>query len=376
MQAQVKLGRIFGVQIGLHYSWFFIALLLTFSLGTHFAAAHPEWGSGMIWTLAILTGLLFFAALLVHELSHALVAKARGVPVHSITLFALGGVASIEKEAVDASTEFWMGIVGPITSAVIGGICLTLAWALGWTPLETPEGPLTAMLVWLGYINIVLALFNMIPGFPLDGGRVLRAIVWWISGNANRSTRIAAGVGQFVALAFIAFGILSFFAAGGFGGLWLAFIGWFLWEAARASVAQVEVAEGLRDVRVGDIMARDCSTVGSDMTLQTFTEEHLLRTGQRCFIVTDNGHIAGLITPHEVKEVPRERWSTTTTAEVMRPLAQLRMIKADAPATEALETMGREDMNQLPVTTNGQLEGVISRGHIVRFLQTRAELHM
>jgi Peptidase family M50 len=207
-----------------------------------------------------------------------------------------------------------MGIVGPITSAVIGGVCLTLAWALGWTPVETPESPLTVMLVWLGYINITLALFNMIPGFPLDGGRVLRAILWWISGNAYRSTRIAARIGQSVALAFIVFGIISFFAAGAFNGLWMAFVSWFLWEAARASIAQVEVAEGLRDVRVRDIMARGCTTVGGDMSLQTFTEEHLLRTGQRCFIVTANGHITGLITPHEVKEVPRERWPTTTTA--------------------------------------------------------------
>jgi CBS domain-containing protein len=232
------------------------------------------------------------------------------------------------------------------------------------------------MLVWLGYINIILAVFNMIPGFPLDGGRVLRAIVWWITGNASRSTRIAAGIGQVVALAFIAFGILRFFAGGGFGGLWLAFIGWFLWDAARASAAQVEVVEGLRGIRVRDVMAHDCPTIDSHTSLQTFTEEHLLRTGQRCFVVVDDGHIAGLITPHEVKEVPRERWSTTTTAEVMRPLARLRTIKPDAPAAEALETMGRGDMNQLPVTSNGHLQGVVSRGHILRFLQTRAELHM
>jgi Zn-dependent protease/CBS domain-containing protein len=376
MPAQLKLGRLFGVNIGLHYSWFFIALLIVSSLGSHFSSNHPEWGSGVIWTLAVLTGLLFFVALLAHELSHALVAKARGLPVRSITLFALGGVASIEKEASDPSTEFWMGIVGPITSIVIGGICLTLAWALGWTPLETPEVPLTAILVWLGYINVVLAVFNLIPGFPLDGGRVLRAIVWWLTGNANRATRIAAGIGQVVALAFIALGILRFFGGAGFGGLWIAFIGWFLWEAARSSVAQVEVAEGLRGVRVRDLMVRDCPLVDGRMTLQTFAEEQLLRTGQRCFVVVDNGRLVGLITPHEVKDQPRERWPGLTVAEAMRPLAQLRTIRADTPVAEALETMGREDVNQLPVTANGHLEGVIARGHILRFLQTRAELHM
>lgn len=375
MQAHIKLGRLFGVEIGLHYSWFLIALLIMLSLGGHFAVTNPEWGGGVIWALAIVTGLLFFGALTAHEMSHAMVARARGLPVRSITLFALGGVAHIEREAIDPSTEFWMGIVGPIASIVIGVICLALAWALGWTPEATAETPLMAMFVWLGYINIALAIFNMIPGFPLDGGRVLRAIIWWITGNANRSTRIAAGVGQFVALGLIFFGILRFFAGAGFGGLWLAFIGWFLLDAARASYAQVETIESLRGVRVRDLMSRDCPTVSSHMSLQDFTEEQLLRTGRRCFIVADDGAISGLITPSEVKEVPRELWSKTTVAEAMRPLAQLRTITADSPATAALEEMGREDVNQLPVTSNGRLEGIISRGHIVSFLQTRAELH-
>jgi CBS domain-containing protein len=185
-----------------------------------------------------------------------------------------------------------------------------------------------------------MAIFNMIPGFPLDGGRVLRAIVWWSTGNAGRSTRIAAGVGQFVALACIVVGILRFFGGLGFGGLWMAFIGWFLWDAARASYAQVEMVEGLRGVRVRDVMSRDCPTVDGHLTLQTFAEEHLLRTGRSCFVV-DDGSIAGLITPHEVKELPRELWPTTTIAEAMRPLAELRTIRSDTPVAEALETMGR-----------------------------------
>jgi Zn-dependent protease len=219
------------------------------------------------------TAPLFFAALAAHELSHAMVAKAQGLPVRSITLFALGGVACIEKEAMNPKTEFWMGIVGPIASAIIGVVCLGLAWALGWTAMETPTTPLLAMQVWLGYINIILALFNMIPGFPLDGGRVLRAIVWWVTANSARATRIAAGVGQAIALIFMMWGILRFFGGAGLGGLWLAFIGWFLLEAAGASVAQVEAAEGLRGVRVSDVMMRDCPTVPQPTTVQTFVEE-------------------------------------------------------------------------------------------------------
>ncbi|HAF24880.1 MAG TPA: hypothetical protein DCK93_18575 [Blastocatellia bacterium] len=377
MQAQIKLGRIFGIEIGLHYSWLLIALLITLSLVGHFRMMNPKWGTSTVWGTALVTGLLFFAAIVVHELSHAAVAKARGLPVRSITLFALGGVAQIEKEATDAKTEFWMGIVGPITSIVIGAACLALAYALGWAPeigMMRASTPLLALLVWLGYINIALAIFNMIPGFPLDGGRVLRAIVWWLTGDANRSTRIAARVGQFVAFGFIVWGILRFFGGAGFGGLWLTLIGWFLLEAARASYAQVEITENLRGVKVSEVMANDWPVIDGRMNLQTFVDEHLLKTGQRCFVIEDEGRVSGLVTPHEVKTVERARWPQTTVEEVMRPLRSLHTVVPQTSITKALEVMGREDLNQLPVVHDGRLKGIISRSHILRLLQTRAEL--
>src|SRR5215831_12002630 len=207
MKAQIKLFKVFGIQIGLHYSWLLIAVLIAFSLVGQFAATNPQWGAGLIWGLAIITTLLFFAAIVLHELSHAAVARARGLPVQSITLFALGGVAQIEKEASDARTEFWMGIAGPITSAIIGVVCLSAAVLLGWSPLSNQQSPLAAMLGWLGAINLMLAVFNMIPGFPLDGGRVLRAIIWWITGSPSRAIRIASSVGQLVAFTFILLGL-------------------------------------------------------------------------------------------------------------------------------------------------------------------------
>jgi Zn-dependent protease len=376
MEAHIKLGRIFGVKVGLHYSWFIIALLIAFSLAVHFHATNPDWGRGVIWVTAIITGALFFAAIVAHELSHAMVAKLRGLPVHSITLFALGGVARIEKESADAKTEFWMGVVGPITSALIGFVCLGVARALGWSWTATPATPLMAMLVWLGYINIALAVFNMLPGFPMDGGRVLRAIVWWITGDAVRATRIATVAGQGVALFFIVFGIIRFFGGWGFGGLWLAFIGWFLLTAARASYVQMEIFEGLRGVRVGDVMARDCPTVDARTNLQTLVDEYLLPTGRRCFLVVENRVVAGLITLHEVKAVGRARWPYTTVNDVMRPLDQLQRVAPDTPVTEALEIIGRKDVNQLPVVSNGRLEGIISRDQILRYLLTRAELNL
>jgi Zn-dependent protease len=193
----------------------------------------------VVWATAILTGLLFFARLIAHELSHALVARLRGIPIHKITLFLLGGVAQIEKEASDAKTEFWMAIVGPFTGGVLGLVLLCLAWVAGWAPRTQPGEHGVALLLWLGFINLGLAAFNMIPGFPLDGGRVLHAILWGSMHDADRSTRAAARVGQVVAVLFIGFGVIEFFQGAGVGGLWLAFIGWFLLQAASASYIQV-----------------------------------------------------------------------------------------------------------------------------------------
>lgn len=374
MKAHIKLGRIFGVAVGLHYSWIIIALLVTLSLRSQFAFDHPAWDLATTWTVAIITGLLFFVSILLHELSHAAVAKLRGIPVRAITLFALGGVAQIEKDAADAKSEFWMGIIGPIASIVIGVVCLVVAWLLGWSFAAEAVSPPAAMFMWLGFINIALALFNMVPGFPLDGGRVLRAVVWWATGDANRSTRIASRVGQLVALGFILLGIWRFFSGAGFGGLWIAFIGWFLLDAARASGAQVEITERLTGVKVGDVMAQQFPIVDANSNLQTFVQEHLLPTGHRCFVVSEQGRPAGIITPHEVKAVDRARWPFTTVGNVMRSLESLRTVSPDRPLAEALEMMGREDVNQIPVVQQGKLAGIISRGHILRVLQTRAEL--
>ena len=376
MRAQIKLGRIFGVEIGLHYSWFLIALLITFSLAGHFQANNPGWSDSLRWGVSIVTAILFFVAIVVHELSHALVAKFRGLPVRSITLFALGGVAQIEKEAADAKTEFWMGIIGPITSFVIGVVCLAITVALGWTPPDLPQRPLPAMLMWLGLINIGLAIFNMIPGFPLDGGRVLRGIIWWITGNAKRATTIAARVGQFIAFAMIIYGVLQFFRGTGINGLWMVFIGWFLLSASRESYAQMVISEGLRGLRVADVMSRDFPVVDANTNLQTFTEENLTRTGRRFWVVTLNAQPEGIITPNEIGTVPRNRWPYTTVADVMRPLDATRTVNPNTPVTEALEVMAQQDLNQLPVVSERGLAGLISRAHILQLIQTRAELHL
>src|SRR6266516_5988962 len=376
MQAQIRLGRIFGIEIGLHYSWLIIAVLISTSLAGHFSEAYPDWAATIIWTTAIMTAVLFFVAIILHELSHAAVARLRGLPVRSITLFALGGVAQIGKEAADAKTEFWMGIVGPLTSALIGALCLGIAWTLGWTFSVESTTPVTAMLVWLGYINIGLAIFNMVPGFPMDGGRVLRGVIWWITGNAAKATRTAAATGQVIAYGFILLGILRFFGGAGISGLWMAFIGWFLLSAAQATTAQADFTETFRGVRVAELMTRDCTPVDGNTNLQTFVHEFLLRIGRRCFLVVEKGQFIGLITVNEVKAIPQTRWPFTTVYDVMVPLERLRTVTPETPVIEALEIIGRENVHQLPVVSNGRLEGMVSRDQIMNQLLTRAELKM
>jgi Zn-dependent protease len=372
----VRLGRVFGVEIGLHVSWVLIAALIALSLASHFGAAHPGWSRAAVWTTALVTALLFFVAIVLHELSHALVARARGVPVRAITLFALGGVAQMERDAADPRTEFWMGIAGPIASAAIGAACLVLGLALGWPPLSEPQTPLLSALVWLGYINLWLAAFNLIPAFPMDGGRILRAALWWWRGDVLLATRWAARLGQVVAVGFILLGLVRFFAGAGLGGLWIAFIGWFLLNAAQASYGQVQAGESLASVRVGDVMERNCRHVEAGATLEDFVQRDLLHTGSRCFVVTERGRVVGLITLHEVKSVPRARWAETSVGEVMRPLRDLHTVSPSAPLSESAEIMGRDDVHQLPVLDGGRLLGVVSRGTVLQLLRRRAELQM
>src|SRR5579884_1233583 len=358
MRSNIRLGRIAGIEIGLHYSWFIIAALIAFSLGEQFRHYNSDWSSTQIWAAAIFTAVMFFVGLLLHELSHSLVAKAYGLKVRAITLFALGGVSQIEEDAKTAKVEFWVAIAGPIASFIIGGICLALARSLGWRPRVAPQTAATAVLYWLGYINVVLGLFNLIPGFPLDGGRVLRSIIWAINKNADRATRMAARVGQVVAFLFIIDGIWNFFRGAGFGGLWIAFIGWFLMDAAKASYAQVEIMATFRGVRVAEVMSRDCTIVNRGMSLQEFVDTYLLKTGQRCFAVEDQGRLVGLITPRDVGLIPRDRWDFTQPRQRAPPLAAVQNLSPHPPGDHPPKTEAKKLSKPPPVCVKGHPQGI------------------
>jgi Zn-dependent protease/predicted transcriptional regulator len=368
MRSQIRLGRVFGIQIGLHYSWFLIALLIAFSLNAQFHLANPGWSTGLVLGLAIATAVLFFVSLLLHELAHSLVAQAHGIPVREITLFALGGVSQIEGESPDAKTEFQIAIVGPLTSVVIGLLCVGAALAM---PGAVTPGK--AMLTWLGYINLGLAAFNMVPGYPLDGGRVLRSLLWWKSGDAERATHNAAITGQVVGGMFITLGIVQFFFGANVGGLWMAFIGWFLLQAAGETRRQAGFKRAFENVRVSDIMSHDCATVDGRQSIQDLVER-LFKSGRRCFVVMDDGHVAGLVTPHEIRQVNRSQWPVTLVDSVMRPLEGLHAVPPETPLENALQLMAKENVNQLPVMSNSHLDGVLSRAEVLNYLQTRAEL--
>ena len=373
MKGHIKIGRLFGIQLGLHFSWLVIAAIVTLSLAGHLSTVNAGWGTGVIWMTAFVTGLLFFVGIILHELAHALVAKMRGLPVRSITLFALGGIALIDKEADDPLTEFLVGISGPLMSVMIGFLCLATALTLGWLPEMhgvTPPTPFLAALVWLGSINIVLAIFNMIPGYPMDGGRVLRAIVWRVTGNMNRSTRIAAGAGRFVAAVFIVWGVFQFFFGMGFGGLWMALIGWFLLTAANASYAQTAVTQIISPLCVGEVMRRDCDTISEDVDLQSFVNDHLLKSRKRFYFVTENNRPVGMISTEQVKKVPRAEWANKTVGQVMSTLDDFQIVSPQMSVAKAYESMLNADVNQLPVATKDHLAGIVTRDDILADLYT------
>ena len=376
MQPSITLGRVAGIEIGLHYTWLLIAVLITGSFVGYFSQTNPQWHTKTTWSAAVVISVLFFGSIVLHELAHALVAKARGMPVRTITLFALGGVAHIEKEAATPAAEFWMGIAGPVMSGAVGLLCAWLATLWDAGPAAVGLSPPVAVLLSLSSLNFMLAVFNLIPGFPLDGGRILRALLWRIFGDEDRATRISARAGQAVALSLFALGLWEFLALESLSGLWLGLLGWFLLDAATASYTQAEVLTGLRGVRVADVMSRDCATVRADLPLQRYADEYVLKTGRRCYAVEDRGAITGLVTPADLGKVERARWGDTTIAEVTHPLHQLRSVSPDTPVVEALQTMGREDVNQLPVMEAGRMEGWLSRSHIMHVLRTRTELSM
>lgn len=380
-----RIGAVAGIEVFVDWSLLIIFFLITFGLGAGlFPAWHPTWSAGLAWVTALAAAVLFFCSVFVHELSHALVGRAHGITVRRITLFVFGGMAHMENEPRGWRAEFWMAIVGPLTSLLLGAAFLVLAGVLGGTAqfdVDDPEaamarlGPLPTLLMWLGPVNIVLGLFNLVPGFPLDGGRVLRAILWGITRDFRKATLWASRGGQAFAWLLIAAGLamimglrVPVFGTGFVGGLWLAFIGWFLNNAALMSYRQVLVREALADVPVARLMRSDVVLVEPDLSLERLMDEHLLGTDQRAFPVMEHHRFLGLACLHDIRQQPRDRWPVTTVRDVMTPADRLTTVTPRQDAAEALDLLSRENVNQLPVLEQQSLVGLLRREDILRWL--------
>jgi len=388
MKNGLRMGRLFGINIYLDWSWLLIFLLVAWSLATQFALMHPAWGPELAWSVAIAAALLFFASVLAHELAHSIVAQAQGIPVRNITLFLFGGVANIQQEPRSPRGEFLLAIVGPLTSLAIGGFCL-LAVSL-FAPLSADAAlnpglafasldPLTTLLLWLGSANIVLGIFNLLPGFPLDGGRMLRAILWGVTGNFRTATRWAAGVGQVLAWLLIFSGIamifgveIPFFGTGLIGGLWLAFIGWFMSSAARQSYQQVVVHDMLEGVPAARLMRANVPAVSPGTSTSDLVHHYMMGTDERAFPVLDGDRLVGLVTLEDIRKVAREDWDTTSAAEIMTPADQLAVVQPQDDASAALDKLTERNVHQVPVISNGHLVGLVRSSDIMRWLNLQA----
>ena len=370
MPGSFRIGKIAGIDIFIHVSWLIIIVLLTWSLATGwFPVLYPGWSTITYWVVSLIAALLLFVAVLVHELAHSLVARARGLQVKNITLFIFGGVSNIEQEPQTPGVEFQMAFVGPLTSLVIGGVAYLLLLALG-----NNTSPLAAILRYLAVTNILLGIFNLIPGFPLDGGRVLRSIVWKLSGSLRTATRITTLVGEVIAYLFILLGIWLFFGGNLLDGIWLGFIGWFLLSAAQSANAQSMLQSMLKGVTVGEVMNPSPLTVPANISLQKLVDDYFLPRGLRSAMVMQNDQLVGLITLGDIRSVPREQWSQVPVGHVMIPVNKLHVVSPQQNLNDVLPLMAGRDVNQLPVVQDGRLAGVLSRDAIMRYLEVRRSL--
>jgi Zn-dependent protease/CBS domain-containing protein len=365
----LSLGKIFNIPIFLDYSWFLIFALITWSLAVnYYPLQFSNWTSAEYWIVGAITAIMLFVSVLLHEIGHSLVATHYQIKVSSITLMVFGGVSQITKEPNSAIQEFWISVVGPLVSFVLAGIFFLLTLVTKAVP------PLWAVIQYLVYINLILGIFNLIPGFPLDGGNVFRAIVWGISHNFRRATRIAATVGRILAFLMILFGVYEIFLGNLVNGLWIAFIGWFLESAANAQLNQQHIHDLLQGHTVVQAMGKNFVILPADMTLQKVADDHVLEAGRRFFIIEKGGFPLGILTLSNLKEVPRSEWPIKTTAQAMTPIEKVHTLKPDSALSDAFDEMTMEGERYLPVIVDGQVEGILSNESLLNFLRTIQEM--
>ena len=384
-----RLGKVFGVNVNIDWSWLLIFALVTWSLASTFIQAHPEWSPVTQFGLAVMAALLFFLSVLAHELAHSLVANARKHTVRSITMFLFGGVSNIQKEPTTPWNEFIITIVGPLTSFILGGLFILLGTRgaiLNGFSMSKPVvllsrlGPLSTMFLWLGSVNILLGFFNLIPGFPLDGGRVLRSILWGLTNDLVKATRWAAWVGQFVAWMLILAGIamifgttIPFLGTGVFSGMWTIFIGWFLQNAAAQSYRRILVQDVLEDVPVKRMMLTEVPTVPANMSVQDLINHHIVGSDNRAFLVSEGAEPVGLVTVDDVRNLVPEKRADTPVREIMTPSKKLETVTPEENVSAAFDRLQNKDIRQLLVMQGNKIVGLLRRNDIVRWLELQSQ---
>ena len=369
MRNSLRLFRIAGIDIGIHYTWILIFALLTWSLAQgFFPQLYPGWDTMTYWITGVVAALLLFISVLIHELAHSLIAQARGMTVASITLFIFGGVSNLEEEPKKPKVELAMSIVGPLASLALAGIF----W--GFVQLvANRQSPIAATLTYLALVNAILAGFNLLPGFPLDGGRVLRSLIWHRTGSLVKATNIAATVGRFMGWGLIAFGLFQIFAGNLIGGIWFAFIGWFLSSSADASRREITLRDQLSGVRVKEVMTTDPTAISPDTSVVELVSNVLRKQHGRAVPVCRNGQVLGIVTVTDVKELPQEKWGETTVSEIMahQPLYS---VTPEDDLDTALKLITKHDINQVLVLQDDRCAGLVSRSDILAHLKLSQEL--
>jgi Zn-dependent protease/predicted transcriptional regulator len=372
-----KIMTIGGIAIKVHWSWVIILALVTFQLAVgYFPLQMPGENTVVYWGLGLIAALLLFVSVLLHELSHSFMALARGLKVRDIVLFIFGGVSNIEQEPESARDEFLVTVVGPLSSLVLAAIFFGLEQLVS-PPVRRVGAGAAAVLQYLAFINLLLGLFNLIPGFPLDGGRVLRSIVWAITRNLQTATRVAGAIGQLVAYGFIFWGLYQAFFLSDLSGLWISFIGWYLLNAAQQSVAGTVVRESLRGMNVGQVMEPAPLVAAPHMTVAQLLTQFILPYNLRAVPVAADGRLVGIVTLGDIKDVPQDQWGTVTVEQEMTGGEKLRTVRPQDGLDRAMELLGDGQFDQLPVVDPaGRLVGLLTRARLLRWLQIREELKL
>src|SRR5215469_3443261 len=366
-----RIGRVLGIPIYVDFRWILIFGVFCYALSEQFHLAHKDWTSAQGWGAGVMTSVLFFACVVLHELAHSVVAQAYKIKVLSITLFVFGGLARISREPSNAMQEFNIAVAGPVASGLLGVFFGALS-----LPFSS-DGILRDPLQYLAGANFLVAGFNLLPGFPLDGGRMFRAMVWGATKDFTRATRVAGASGKLIAYLLIAYGLGSLFTKN-YNNIWFVLIGLYLLNAAQMSVAQVTIRESLAGLHAADVMSQEVPTIPANMSLEEYSNE-ALRTGRRVHIVTMGDRLAGLMNVAALNQVPRDEWNMNSVQAVMVPRDKIIWASPEEPLLRLLERLMAADINQMPVVKHGedgsaQIVGIVSRDAILRVIQTRSEL--